>query len=139
MSHKEHTVGPWFFIHSANLRLFIVITPNGRVCAALAVECGMFPTPQRGCCDAFRKCQGYLVLMSAIYNPAQKCNSTLPICSGFGTASLKCHGIHPFAQPPLRSLYVGLSGFSLALPSGIYLFLFIFPRNRTWDVSSVSS
>lgn len=29
-----------------------------------------------------------------------------------------------------------LLGFSLALPSGIYLVLFIFPRNRTWDVST---
>lgn len=58
---------------------------------------GMLNVPQWGCPEVFRKCQGYLELISAIYNLAQKCNLTISICSRFETASLKCHGD---AQPP---------------------------------------
>lgn len=54
----------------------------------------MFPSEAAA---VFRKCQRYLEL---IYNPAQKCNLTLSICSGFGAASLKLHGNDFLAQLP---------------------------------------
>lgn len=66
----------------------------------------------------FRKCQGHLVLINAIYNPVQKCNLTLSICFGFGAASLKLHGNDFFVQPPCLSL----RGPSPAPPDGIHLF-----------------
>ena len=62
---------------------------------------GMLNVHQSGCHGVFRKCQGYLKLISAIYNLAQKCNLTISICSRFGTVNLKCHDNDFLTQLPL--------------------------------------
>lgn len=103
--HKQHTVES-FFLSTLPILLFNYNCPKQQDLLQLsAVECWMSPSEAA---VVFRKCQGYLEL---IYNPAQKCNLTLSICSGFGVASLKCHSNDFLAQLPAPScVMVSLQG-----------------------------
>lgn len=123
VSHKQHTVESYRFNLLCQFLPFDFNCPQ-TTGSAIALCSRMFNVPQWGSHGVFRKCQGYLLLINAIYNPAQKCNLTLFICSGFGAANLKQHGNDCLFQPPCSSLCAGLSlkGLSPAPPDGIHLF-----------------